>query len=483
MPVLPRLPGSIATWAPGRRLPLALIATAQLIVALDATIVNVALPSAQRALGFDDAHRAWMVTAYTVAFAGLLLLGGRLVDRYGSRRSLQTALLGFAAASALAGTAPGLGVLVTGRALQGAFAAVLSPAALAMIAGTYTEPGERGRAFGVYGAVASSGAVVGLLAGGLLTEAVGWRWCLYVNVVVCVAAFLLGRVVFPHTPAPQSGGRLDVASAALGTSALAAVVLGCARAAHVGWSAWPVFVSWGAGVALAVAFTLRQRNVSSPLLPPGLFQERARVAAYLAAATGVVGMFGTFLMLTYNFQRVLGLTPLQTGVAFVPMTLAVALSSYGFAGRVMSRVGPWRLVVPGLVVSAAGLLLLATLDPSSGYVTTIVPGEVLAGAGMGCVTTPAIAAATADVAPSQAGAAAAGVNVAMQVGASVGTAALNTVAVQATSDSSAAGVAAQVAGYATATGWAAGLLLLAALIVTVIVRLGFDAWSAMEGDR
>ena len=220
---------------------LVVIAVAQLMVALDATIVNIALPSAQQDLGFGDADRTWVVTAYTCTLAGLLLLGGRVADRFGRRRAFLVGLAGFAAASALAGFAPNLGTLVAGRALQGGFAAILTPTALSLVATTFTDPRERARAFGVYGAVASSGAAVGLLLGGVLTEYAGWRWCLFVNVAVAVGASVAGRAVLPRDRGyPEA--RLDTVSGALVTTGLVAIVLGCARAATEGWASWQVLV-------------------------------------------------------------------------------------------------------------------------------------------------------------------------------------------------------------------------------------------------
>lgn len=449
-------------------LALVVVATAQLVVALDATIVNVALPTAQRALGFDDGDRAWVVTAYTLSFAGLLLVGGRVADRLGQRRALLTALVGFAAASAIAGAATGFGTLVAGRALQGAFAAVLAPTALSMIAVTFTDPRERGKAFGVFGAVASSGAVVGLLLGGVLTETLGWRWCLYVNLVVCLSAVAAGRVLLPRRPGDGSR-RLDVMSGGLATAGLAGVVLGCSQAAEHGWTSVRVTVPLLAGAALGAGFLLRQHTAQSPLLPLGILRDRIRIGAYLATAAGIMGMFGMFLMLTYYYQVVLGYSAMRTGLAFLPMTLAVAASAYGLASRLMSRVQPLVLVVPGLLVSAAGLWLLTTLGPAGDYLTVILPAEVLAGAGIGCVVTPAIAAATARIDPRQAGVTAAVANVAMQIGGSVGTAVLNTIAIDATRDFAGGGVSALVHGYTTATAWSAGLLLTAAATVTALV--------------
>jgi len=447
---------------------LGVIALAQLMVALDATIVNVALPTAQRALGFDDAHRSYVVTAYTLSFAGLLLLGGKISDRIGRRRALTIGLVGFALSSALAGAAPSFEVLVLGRALQGASAAFLAPAALALIASTFTEPRERGRAFGVFGAVASSGAVVGLLLGGVLTEYAGWRWCLYVNVAVALVVLTIGRRVLPADegfPVP-----VDVVSGVLATAGLAGLVLGAGEAAAHGWASGRVLLPGLLGVGLVAAFLLRQRTLAAPLLPLSILRDRGRATAYAATAISVVGIFGMFLMLTYHFQVVLGYSPVRTGLAFLPMSLAVAGSSYGIASRLMDRVAARALVAPGLLVAAAGLGLLTQLTPTSGYLTVILPAEVLVGLGIGCVFTPSIGVATSGVDPRQIGVAAATANTAMQIGSSVGTAVLNTVAVGATRDFVGTPTQALVHGFATATGGAALALLAGAVLVVAFLR-------------
>lgn len=444
------------------------IAPAQLMIALDATIVNVALPTAQASLGFDDVHRSYVVTAYTLSFAGLLLLGGKASDRLGRRRVLTAGLVGFAGASALAGAAPTFEVLVLGRAVQGACAAFIAPAALALIAATFTEPRERGKAFGVFGAVASSGAVVGLLLGGVLTEYAGWRWCLYVNVLVAAAVVAAGRRVLPADrgyPVP-----VDVISGVLATGGLAALVLGAGEAAAHGWGSVQVLAPGLAGLSLLTAFLGRQRGLAAPLLPLTILRDRGRATAYLATAVSVVGTFGMFLMLTYHFQVVLGYSPVRTGLAFLPMSLAVAGSSYGIASRLMHTLAPRALVAPGLIVAAGGLALLAQLSPSSAFLTTILPAEVLVGLGIGCVFTPSIGVATSGVDPRQAGIAAATANTAMQIGSSLGTAVLNTVAVQATRGFPGTQTEALVHGYATATGGAALALVAGAALVLAFLR-------------
>jgi EmrB/QacA subfamily drug resistance transporter len=453
-----------------RWLALAVVAVAQLMVALDATIVTIALPTAQDSLGFDDGDRQWVITAYTLVFAGLLLLGGRVADQLGRRRAFLVGLVGFAASSALAGAAPDLGVLVAGRALQASFAALLAPTALSMIAVTFTTPTERARAFGVYGAVASSGGAAGLLLGGTLTEYGGWRWCLYVNVAIAVLAFVAGRAVLPTTPGhPRS--RIDLVSAFLATGGLAAIVLGCGHAVRDGWTAQTVLGPLACGLAAFTVFLVRQARSPAPLLPLRILASRARAGAYLAVAASVVGSYGLFLMLTYDLQVVEGYSPLRTGLAFLPLAVAVSGSAYGIASRLLPRVSPRTLIVPGLLVASSGLMLLTQIHPDSGYVTLILPAEVLLGLGMGCVFTPAISVATSGIDPRDAGVAAAVASVAMQIGGSLGTAALNTVAVTASASYAAnhAASAALVHGYASAATCAAALLAVTAAVAWVLV--------------
>jgi EmrB/QacA subfamily drug resistance transporter len=455
-----------------RWMALTVIAVAQLMVALDATIVNIALPSAQADLGFADGARQWVVTAYTCALAGLLLLGGRLADRIGRRRAFLGGLAGFALASALAGVAPDFGWLIAGRAAQGAFAALLTPTALSLIAVTFTTPRDRARAFGVYGAVASSGAAVGLLLGGALTELAGWRWCLFVNVGVAGLAALAGRAVLPAQDG-YPGTRVDAVSGALVTGGIAAVVLACSQAAGPGWGSPLVLAPAALGVTAVGAFLWRQARSAEPLLPPWLLTDRSRAGAYLAAGVAVVGAFGMFLLLTYHFQVVLGWSPVRAGVAFLPLSAAVSASAYGLGSRLLPRVPPGALVVPGLLLAAAGLGVLSTLAPSSGYLFPILPAELLLGTGMGLVMTPAISVATSGVAPRHAGVAAAVATTAMQVGGSVGTAVLNSVAVAATTRYATAhgpSATALVHGFTTATATAAVALLATAVVAAALIR-------------
>jgi EmrB/QacA subfamily drug resistance transporter len=465
-------PGPPRAASDTRWLALTVIAVAQLMVALDATIVNIALPSAQADLGFADGARAWVVTAYTCALAGLLLLGGRIADRIGRRRAFLVGLAGFALASGFSGLAPDFGWLIAGRAAQGAFAALLTPTALSLIAVTFTTPRDRARAFGVYGAVASSGAAVGLLLGGVLTEFAGWRWCLYVNIGIAGFAYLTGRAVLPAQDGyPRT--RVDAVSGGLVTGGIVAVVLACSQAAGHGWGSLRVLAPAAVGVTAVVAFLWRQARAAEPLLPLELLTDRRRAGAYLSAAVAVVGAFGMFLLLTYHFQVVLGWSPVRAGVAFLPLSVAVSVSAYALGSRLLPRVAPGALIVPGLLTAAAGLGVLSTLAPSSGYLFPILPAELLLGTGMGLVMTPAISVATSGVEPRHAGIAAAVATTAMQVGGSVGTAVLNSVAVAATTRYGTAhgsSATAVVHGFGMATTVSAVALLGTAAVAAALLR-------------
>src|SRR4051794_38296482 len=284
---------------------LAVLGLAQLMVILDATIVNIALPSAQQDLGFSDADRQWVVTAYSLAFGGLLLLGGRLADMFGRRRMLLVGLAGFAAASALGGAATGFGTLVAARAVQGGFGAVLAPSALSLLTITFTDPKERGKAFGIFGAIAGAGAAIGLLLGGLLTEYLSWRWCLYVNVPIAVAAGI-GALVFIQRVEPTKGVRLDIPGAVLAVLGLSGLVYGFARAATDGWGDPITVTVLVVAVLLLIGFVLLQRRLEHPLLPLRVVLDRRRGGAYLAMMLSAIGMFAIFLFLTYYLQQILG---------------------------------------------------------------------------------------------------------------------------------------------------------------------------------
>ena len=412
---------------------LGVVGLAQLMVVLDATIVNIALPSAQRDLGFSNADRQWVVTAYSLAFGGLLLLGGRLSDLVGRRRMLIIGLIGFAAASAVGGAASGFAVLVIGRGAQGAFGAMLAPAALSTLAVTFTDPGERGKAFGVYGAIAGAGGAVGLLLGGLLTEYLSWRWCLYVNVILAVIAVAGAvRLLAPQPRDPDV--RIDWPGTVLVVGGLVSVVYGLSEAETQGWRAPTTLVLLAAGVVLLVMFVLVEQRAAHPLLPLRIVLNRFRGGALLAIGLSAIGVFGIFLFLTYYLQLTLNYSPVKSGLAFLPMIAAIVAASTISSGVLMPRVGPRPLISAGMLLAAGGLSLLAAqLGLRTSYVAWILPSLLLVGAGLGLVFGCALNAATYDTGAADAGVASAMVNTNQQVGGSIGTALLNTLAASALS--------------------------------------------------
>ena len=424
-------PGGVAAGPARRWWILGVVGLAQLMVVLDATIVNIALPSAQRALGFSNADRQWVVTAYSLAFGGLLLLGGRLSDLVGRRRMLIIGLVGFAAASAAGGAATGFATLVIARGAQGAFGAMLAPAALSTLTTTFTDPAERGKAFGVYGAIAGGGGAVGLLLGGVLTEYLSWRWCLYVNVVLAVIAIAGAvRLLAAHPRDPDV--HIDWPGTVLVVGGLVAVVYGLSEAETKSWSAPTTVALLVAGVILLAAFVLVERRVQHPLLPLRIVLNRFRGGAYLAIGLSAIGVFGIFLFLTYYLQLTLAYSPVKSGLAFLPMIAAIVAASTTSSGVLMPRLGPRPLIPAGLLLAAGGLVILATqLGLHTSYPSQILAALLLVGAGLGLVFGCALNTATYGAGPADAGVASALVNTNQQVGGSIGTALLNTLAASA----------------------------------------------------
>jgi EmrB/QacA subfamily drug resistance transporter len=461
-----------------RWLTLVTVGLAQLMVVLDATVVNIALPSAQADLGFSDGDRQWVVTAYSLAFGSLLLLGGRLSDLIGRKRTFIIGLIGFAAASALGGAAPDFGVLVAARALQGVFGALLAPTALAVLTTTFTVPRERARAFGVFGAIAGAGGAVGLLLGGFLTESLDWRWNLYINVVFAIVA-IVGTLLFVgRVDADGPRPRLDVPGTLLVSGGLFGIVYGFANAETDGWDsplAWGMLA--GAGVLL-IAFVLWQRRASHPLLPLAIVLDRNRAAAYISILIAGAGMFGIFLFVTYYLQTTLGFSPIQTGLSFLPMVAMLVVAAQLSTNLLFPRLGAKIMVPIGMLLGATGMILLTRLDLGSSYVTDVLPGLVILGLAMGSIMPASMQTATLGVDRHFAGVASAMVNTSQQVGGSIGTALLNTIAATAmadylvshAADGAAAVGSAAVAGYAAAYWWGAGFFAAGAVIAAVLFR-------------
>ncbi|MEU7412179.1 MFS transporter [Streptomyces sp. NPDC042638] len=464
---------------------LAVIAIAQLMVVLDATIVNIALPSAQTDLGFSDGNRQWIVTAYALAFASLLLLGGRIADLFGRKPAFLVGVVGFAAASALGGAANGFTMLVAARALQGAFGALLAPAALSLLNTTFTDARERARAFSVYGAIAGAGGAVGLLLGGVLTDALDWRWTLYVNVAIAVIAFAGGWVLLGnHRDAANA--RLDVPGTVLVASGLFALVYGFSNAETHDWDS-PL--TWGfliAGGVLLAAFAWWQTRTAHPLLPLRILLDRDRAASFLAVLITGAGMFGVFLFLTYYLQLNLGFSPTKTGVAFLPMVGALMVTAQAGTTMLLPRLGPKTVIPLGFAIATAGMAWLTGIGLGSHYLGAVLPQLIVIGVGLGLVMPPAMQLATGGVAAEDAGVASATVNAMQQVGGSIGTALLNTLAASAATDylsgrnATAKLVQAQatVESYTTAFRWSAVLFGAGAVIAFLCYRRGVPRQDA-----
>ena len=473
---------------------LGVLAVAQLMVVLDATVVNIALPHAQADLHFSNSARQWIVTAYSLAFGSLLLVGGRLADVFGRKRVFLAGVIGFAAASAVGGAAVNFAMLVAARAIQGAFGALLAPAALSLLTTTFTHPDERGKAFGIYGGIAAAGASVGLLLGGVLTEYLNWRWTMYVNVVIAILAITGGVMLLEvHTASVRQ--RIDRAGTVLACAGLFAIVYGFAHAAtksgSAGWTDPQTLGFLLGGIVLLVAFVVTERRVPNPLLPLRVVTDRNRGGAYGAMFLASVGMFGVFLFLTYYLETILGYSPVRTGLAFLPLTGAVMVSS-GVANTVLMRHFSPRLLVPlGLLIAAAGMALLTRIGLHSGYASTILPPLLLIAAGLGFVFAPSFSLGTLGVAGSDAGVASATVNVAQQIGGSIGTALLNSIATAAAATylaahahghASAALVAqASVHSYVVAFWVGTAVFVAAALLICPLLRPGIPDLGANEG--
>jgi len=457
---------------------LAILGIAQLMVVLDATIVNIALPSAQEALGFSDDSRQWIVTAYALAFGALLLIGGRLGDLFGRKRIFVAGLLGFAAASAIGGAAQSFGVLVGARAAQGAFGALLAPAALSLLTTTFTDPDERGKAFGIYGAIAGGGGAVGLLLGGVLTEYLSWRWCLYVNLAFAIPAAAAALALL-HDAARAGRAHIDVPGTLTATGGLFALVYGFAQAETHGWGTASTLGFLAGGVALLAAFVAIERGAANPLLPLRVVLDRNRGGSYLATGIAGAGMFGVFLFLTYYLQQTLGYSPIQTGFAFLPMLGALVLTATMSTAMLLPRVGPRPLVSLGMLLAASGMALLAQLAVDSTYAAHVLPGLLVTGAGLGLVMAPAMSTATLGVDERDAGVASASVNTMQQIGGSLGTTLLSTLSASAVSSytagkpaSAEAAAHAAVHGYTTAFWWAAAIFAAGALVSALLLRSG-----------
>lgn len=488
----PRVPSSEAP-DPRRWLALGVIAVAQLMIVLDASIVNIALPSAQKDLNISDADRQWVVTAYTLAFGGLLLLGGRIADFAGRKRIFVVGLIGFAAASALGGIASTAGLLYAARGLQGLFAALLAPAALSLISVTFTETKERATAFGVFGAISGGGAAIGLIVGGVLTEYASWRWCLGVNVpIALLAAFAATR--FVRESKAEGDTKYDIPGAVLVSLGLVSLVYGFTEAAKqkdpgrsmevLGWTDPKTVTFLAVAVVLLVAFVLWERRTAHPLLPLRVALDRNRGGSYLVFLFIGAGLFAMFLFLTFYFQATLGYSPLRSGFAFLPFSIGI-IAGAGVISQLLPRFGPKPIMVPGLVSATIGMLLLTQITAETSYWTHVLPSLVLMSVGMAAVFIPASSTALVGVGTHDAGVASALLNTSQQVGGSLGTALLNTLYAGAvtsfladkmgsSADPQQVAADALVHGYHVAFFWGAMLLLAAMITATLLINAKKD---------
>jgi EmrB/QacA subfamily drug resistance transporter len=425
-----RARAAVASSRQGRLgLALLVIAMAQLMVVLDATIVTTALPRIQQALDFGDSGLQWVVTGYAITFGGLMLLGGRAGDLLGRKRVFVGGLLLFSAASLAGGLAQNPGTLLAMRAVQGAGGALIAPTALALITTTFAEGVARNRAMGVYAAMSGSGAAIGLVSGGLLTTYISWRWVLFVNVPLGLLTAVLAPVVLPETA--RARGRFDLPGAFTATGGVAALVYGLSNAAtdSEGVSHWgdtAVVVSLVAAVLLLATFVMVERRSSQPLLPMRILLHGTRGGSYLTMLCLATSMFGLTFFLTLFMQNVLGYSPLESGLAFLPFAAMTVVVSE-IVARIVARTGPRTLLLAGAVVTAGGIAWFAALTERSSYVGGVFGPMVVTAAGFGLIWVPLTLTATSQVGPADAGVAASLLNTGQQVGGAIGLASLGTV--------------------------------------------------------
>lgn len=409
---------------------LAIVGLAQLMVVLDATVVNIALPSAQRALHFSNAERQWIITGYALAFGSLLLLGGKLNDLLGRKWTFIGGMVGFAVVSAIGGSAQSFAMLAAARTLQGALGALLAPSALALLTVTFTEGSERNKAFGIFGAIAGSGASVGLLLGGLLTQYLSWRWCLYVNLFVGALA-VTGAAVLLRNGRPEVRPHLDIPGTLAVSGGLFAIVFGFSHAQTTSWGNPLTIVMLASGVALLAIFGAIESRMAHPLLPLRVLADRNRGASYIAVGIASAAMFGVFLFLTYYLQQDRGYSPVKTGLAFLPMTAAVMITAVLTTTVMRERVGPRALTVLGMAFGVGGMMWLTNLGLHTAYASGILPPLLVVAIGIGMVFASGMFGATLGVAGGDAGVASATVNASQQIGGALGTALLSTIAASA----------------------------------------------------
>jgi EmrB/QacA subfamily drug resistance transporter len=467
---------------------LGVLGVAQLMVILDGTIVNIALPSAQNDLHFSIADRQWIVTAYSLAFGSLLLLGGRIGDMVGRKRALVIGLVGFAAASAIGGASVNFAMLVIARSVQGAFGALLAPSVLALLTTTFTDPEERGRAFGIYGAIAGAGGALGLLLGGILTSYASWRWTLFVNLVFAACA-IIGATLWLANDEGADHDPLDLPGLFLVGGGLFSLVFGFSHAETTAWRNPYTIGFLVAGVVLLLVFAYVETTAKYPLLPPRVVLNRTRGGSVLVMMIASVGIFGVFLFLTYYLQGTLRFSPVKSGVAFLPLVAALAAMSQVSNRTLLPRFGPKPIVPIGMLLCAVALFGFHDVGLHSSYVTHVLPYLIVLGIGFGMSVAPAFSTGTLGLAPQDAGVGSATLNTAQQVGGSIGTSLLNTVAAGAATSylvgralTPATLQAALLHSYTTAFLWSAVIFVVGAVAAGLVLQRGGLASLATQNQ-
>ncbi len=466
---------------PNRWRALAVIAIASLMIVLDASIINLALPSAQKALHISNANRQWVVTAYSLAFGSLLLLGGRIADFVGRKKVFMIGLLGFAVASAIGGFSNNQGELFAMRGLQGVFGALLAPSSLSLLNVTFTVPKERARAFGVYGGISGGGAAIGLILGGLLTEYANWRWCLFVNVPIAILAVVLA-IPNLHESKAKGDNKYDVPGAITVTLGLVSLVYGFSQAANNGWAnihTYPYFVVAAFFIA---AFFVVETQTAHPLLPMRVLTERNRGGSYIGSFLVGIGLFAMFLFLSYYMQGILHYSPLKSGVAFLPFTVGIVIGA-GFASQFLPKIGPRPLMVSGMILATIGIWLFTRITPTSGYASHLLAPMLIMSFGCALYFIPNASTGLHNSGEHDAGVASAMINTSQQVGGSLGAALLNTIAISATaayikghaSMGNSAAVYGQVHGFTTTFKWGAAFLFTCAIVSALMINVGKDS--------
>ncbi len=472
---------------PTRWRTLFVVAVAQLMIVLDSSIMNIAIPSAKVELGITDANQQWIITAYTLAFGSLLLLGGRIGDYMGRKKIFLVGLIGFAAASALGGIASTQGMLYASRALQGVFAALLAPAALSIISVTFKVPTERAKAFGVIGAISGGGAAIGLILGGTLTEYASWRWCLGVNTPIAIVSATLA-IKFVHESKAQGDNSYDIPGVITATAGLFSLTYGFNEAATKGWSSTTTISFLVIALILLAIFVVIEKRVKNPLMPLRVVTERNRGGSYLGSLVVGAGLFSMFLFLGLYLQVILGFSPLKSGFAFLPFTAGIIIFA-GVASQLLPKFGPKPLMVPGLIFAGIGLLLLTRITPETSYLTHVVPSLLIMSSGMALVFIPLTSTSLHAVSNHDTGVASAMVNTSQQVGGSLGTALLNTVAATATTTYAAANTQlgeavmpfAMTYGFTVAFKFSAALLFTGAVVLFFFINIGKESLVETEG--